>query len=194
MGIIEDWKLTGDDFSTALVKAFEAYLSFILTSTLQCRKIFFEVVGDASEVLAFDPFEQLDTWFTQSFIKFVVEGMYECVQNEDAVKTATFGEIDLQLIDEMNEDVDLLKFNFPARLLVVLANILYLRQTGLNKMIGAFAEAGISVDQGGQVQQALNNVEAAVTQLFLQSQIGRVITPIEREWLQGLDSRAGKVK
>ena len=43
MGVTEDWRLSVDSFSTALVTSFESYFTFILSSTLQCRKVFEEV-------------------------------------------------------------------------------------------------------------------------------------------------------
>lgn len=44
MGIIEDWQLSVDSFSTALVSTFESYITFLISSTLQCRKVFEEVI------------------------------------------------------------------------------------------------------------------------------------------------------
>ncbi len=43
MGVTEDWRLSSDSFSTALVTSFESYFTFILSSTLQCKKVFEEV-------------------------------------------------------------------------------------------------------------------------------------------------------
>jgi hypothetical protein len=43
LGVTEDWCLSVDSFSTALVSAFESYFTFILSSTLQCKKVFEEV-------------------------------------------------------------------------------------------------------------------------------------------------------
>lgn len=43
LGIIEDWKLNSSSASTALVKSFENLLTFLMTATLSCRKIFYEV-------------------------------------------------------------------------------------------------------------------------------------------------------
>lgn len=139
----------------------------------------------------FDPFENLDTWITQSFVKFVVEGMYECVKNDES--SGGSGEMDLQLMEDMGDSVDLLKLNYPVRLLVVLANVQYLKQTGLNRIFALCTEAAVSVDSSGQMQTCLNNVESAVTQLFLQGQVGRVIASIEQEWLQTPETQAGSV-
>ena len=148
------------------------------------------MVGSVDECL-FDPFEHLDSWITQSFIKFVVEGMYECVKTDES--SGSNAEMDLQLIDEIDDSVDLLKLNYPVRLLVVLANVQYLKQTGLNRIFALCTEASLTIDTAGQMQTALNNVESAVTQLFLQSQVGRVISPIEQEWLQQSENQAGNV-
>ncbi len=125
----------------------------------------------------------------QAFIKFVVEGMYECVKSEEAANVDV--EMDLQLIDEMDDSVDLLKLNYPVRLLVVLANVQYLKQTGLTRIYALCTEVGLTIDTSGQMQTAVMNVESAVTQLFLQSQVGRVINSIEQEWLQ--KSESGKL-
>ena len=44
LGAIEDWKLNGSNFSTALVSSFENLMSFLVNSTISCRKIFYEVI------------------------------------------------------------------------------------------------------------------------------------------------------
>lgn len=113
--------------------------------------------------------------------------MYECVKNDESTSQSNV-EVDLHLIDHIKDSVDLLKLNYPVRLLVVLANVQYLKQTGLGRIFAMCTEAGLPIDSAGQMQTALSNVESAVTQLFLQSQVGRVIEPIEREWLQTLNS------
>lgn len=46
LGIIEDWELNSSSASTALVKSFENLLAFLLTATLSCRKIFYEVISE----------------------------------------------------------------------------------------------------------------------------------------------------
>lgn len=111
--------------------------------------------------------------------------MYECVKSDESA-FAGAGDVgtDLQLLDEMTDSVDLLKLSFPVRLLVVLANVQYLKQTGLGRILAPCTEASLTIDTAGQMRTALNNVENAVIQLFLQSQIGRVTQPIEQEWLQ----------
>lgn len=43
LGVIEDWKLNGNDFSTALVRSFENLMTYLVNSTASCRRIFFEV-------------------------------------------------------------------------------------------------------------------------------------------------------
>lgn len=43
LGVIEDWKMNSSTSSTALVKSFENLLAFLMSGTLACRKIFYEV-------------------------------------------------------------------------------------------------------------------------------------------------------
>ena len=91
---------------------------------------------------------------------------------------------DLEILDSVgrNDSVDLLKLNLPARLLVVLSNVPYLQGEGLRNLLSIFTSENLHISPNTMVS-ALANVERAVTQLFLQGQIGRVIGPIESDWL-----------
>lgn len=138
------------------------------------------------------PLADFGDCFIKAFIEFVVEGMYRYVRGgeNDGGDTATTlaNPVDFELLDGATDGaVDLLKFNLPARLLIVLANVLYLRQSGLGRLTTLLMEAAPSStnsDSLGQIHTALSNVEQAVMQLFLQGQVTRVIHPIEASWLQ----------
>lgn len=129
----------------------------------------------------------LDQWFSKSFTEFVIEGMYRYVresESESINNTISSGNDDLEILDLVgrNDSVDLLKLNLPARLLVVLSNVSYLQGEGLRNLLSIFTSENVPISPNTMVS-ALANVERAVTQLFLQGQIRRVIGPIESDWL-----------
>ena len=137
----------------------------------------------------------LDQWFSKSFTEFVIEGMYRYVresESESINNTISSGNDDLEILDLVgrNDSVDLLKLNLPARLLVVLSNVSYLQGEGLRNLLSIFTSENVPISPNTMVS-ALANVERAVTQLFLQGQIRRVIGPIESDWLIKASFRLG---
>lgn len=136
----------------------------------------------------------LDQWFSKAFTEFIIEGMYRYVRegppapasvNSAAEQPrAICSNDDLEIVDSVgrSDSVDLLKLNLPARLLVVLSNVSYLQGEGLRKLLAIFTAENVQISPNTMIS-ALANVERAVTQLFLQGQIGRVIGPIESDWL-----------
>lgn len=82
-----------------------------------------------------------------------------------------------------DDSIDLLKLNLPARLLVILSNVSYLQGEGLRNLLTLFANENMPISPNSIVS-SLANVERAVTQLFLQGQVGRIIGPIEATWLE----------
>ena len=91
---------------------------------------------------------------------------------------------DLEILDLIGRDdsIDLLKLNLPARLLVILSNVSYLQSEGLKNLLNVFGHENIRISPNSIIS-TLANVERAVTQLFLQGQVGRIIGPIEASWL-----------
>jgi len=91
---------------------------------------------------------------------------------------------DLEILDFIGRDdsIDLLKLNLPARLLVILSNVSYLQSEGLKNLLNVFGHENIRISPNSIIS-TLANVERAVTQLFLQGQVGRIIGPIEASWL-----------
>lgn len=110
-------------------------------------------------------------------------------KNDDMVLTDQQADVnglsaDLEILDFIGRDdsVDLLKLNLPARLLVILSNVSYLQGEGLRNLLTIFANENIPISPNSIIS-SLENVERAVTQLFLQGQVGRIIGPIEASWL-----------
>lgn len=140
------------------------------------------------------PLEGIDRWFSKTFTEFVIEGMYRYVRpggnnnnNANVPSTQENYEMsadlkNLELIGRA-DSIDLLKLNLPSRLLVILSNVSYLQGEGLRNLCNLFSNENISVSPISMVS-ALTNVERAVTQLFLQGQIGRIIGPIQSDWLK----------
>ena len=127
----------------------------------------------------------LDQWFSKAFTEFVIEGMYRYVREGPSTgETCNFANSDMEIVDSVGrkDSIDLLKLNLPARLLVVLSNVSYLQGDGLRNLLSVFASEHVQISPNAMVS-SLANVERAVTQLFLQGQIGRVIGPIESDWL-----------
>lgn len=131
----------------------------------------------------------LDQWFSKAFTEFVLQGMYRYVKevpqdSPNQMEPTLDITADLEILDLVGrkDSVDLLKLNLPARLLVVLSNVSYLQGEGLRNLISIFSNENIAISANPMVS-ALSNVERAVTQLFLQGQIGKIIGPIETEWL-----------
>lgn len=137
------------------------------------------------------PLQGINGWFSKSFTEFIIEGMYRHVRPIDGSNTVidqefNAGSADLTILDEIGREnsVDLLKLNLPARLLVVLANVSYLQGEGLRNLCSLFTNENVPLSPTCIVS-ALTNVERAVTQLFLQGQIGKIIDPINESWLRG---------
>lgn len=144
------------------------------------------------------PLQGIEGWFNKSFTEFILEGMYQYVRPSDSADSSTISAntiqnsssnsngTDLIILDEIGrvDSVDLLKLNLPTRLLVVLSNVSYLQGEGLRNLLSLFANENISISPSSMVT-SLTNVERAVTQLFLQGQVGRIIEPIGDSWLKG---------
>ena len=96
---------------------------------------------------------------------------------------------DFIILDKIGKEdsIDLLNLNLPARLLVVLSNISYLQNDGLRNLSSLFANENMPISASSMIS-ALTNVERAVTQLFLQGQVGKVIGPIQSGWLEASSS------
>lgn len=161
--------------------------------------------------------DRIDQWFSKAFTEFVLEGMYRYVRsctdedlsnntnnssniNQQQIATVTVIESgDFDILDGIgrNDSIDLLKLNLPSRLLVVLSNVSYLQGEGLKNLLNLFSTANesgignfnvlIPSPNPSSILTVLGNVERAVTQLFLQRQIGRIIGPIESSWLREVD-------
>ena len=101
---------------------------------------------------------------------------------------------DLEILDFIGRDdsVDLLKLNLPARLLVILSNVSYLQGEGLRNLLTIFANENMPISPNSIVS-TLSNVERAVTQLFLQGQVGRIIGPIDATWLEASKVETSKI-
>ena len=196
MGSMETWQVVSStgfdqDFGTALVHSFEKLLLYLqsVTCTIRLRQI---KLLESEQAYTF----QADLWITKAFVDFVIEGLYKYVKSStaegstQALDDAHVADgIDLDLIDELTAEVDLLKLNQPARLLVTLSNVLYLKDAGLIHLASSTSPENslISVNSDGykQIQTALGNVERAVTKLFLQSQPIKIARLFESEWLRG---------
>lgn len=130
--------------------------------------------------------EGVDQLFIKAFTEFVIEGMYKYVRPSNQLNTEQDDDLsaDLEILDFIGRDdsVDLLKLNLPARLLVILSNVSYLQGEGLRNLLTIFSNENVQISPNSIVS-TLANVERAVTQLFLQGQVGRIIGPIEASWL-----------
>jgi hypothetical protein len=199
--VISDGRHQGDvllpnDFGTALVQSFEAFLIFLITSTGQIKRLFYELVVDDSG-LATVPLANFEQWMTKAFVEFVIEGLYRYVQDEenngshskDLSSGMLADNLDLELIDGLDVNMDLLKLNQPARLLTVLSNVTYLKAKGLEHLVAVhIGEALYTVVPEGSdslrhMQTALNNVEKAVSRSFIQSQLPRIVNAFGTGWL-----------
>lgn len=142
--------------------------------------------------MALDGVDQL---FSKAFTEFVIEGMYKYVRptdnsdipNRERSNSSNGLSADLDILDFIGRDdsLDLLKLNLPARLLVILANVSYLQGDGLRLLLNLFAKESLPISPNAMLS-ALANVERAVTQLFLQDQVGKIIGPVELSWLDTL--------
>jgi hypothetical protein len=134
----------------------------------------------------------VDQWFIKAFTEFVIEGMYKYVRpskiessyNDQSIDHLNGLSSDIEILDLIGRDdsIDLLRLNLPARLLVILSNVSYLQGEGLRNLLTIFGDENIQISPNLMVS-TLANVERAVTQLFLQGQVGRIIGPIEASWL-----------
>lgn len=114
--------------------------------------------------------------------------------NDPAILGTNGLSADLEILDFIGRDdsIDLLKLNLPARLLVIISNVSYLQIEGLRNLLNIFGHENIRISPNSIVS-TLANVERAVTQLFLQDQVGRIIGPIESSWLIETSNRTNDV-